>query len=259
MIRLLVIPFSTAEDVALGRYAVQAAHSTPGLVVALDAEGASRSAVGPRLVADVMQTTRGNGQSLAVIASDGAAGLLPEGPMAAPPVHRTLEDCLAAWTLDLGREDSLFMTLPARVDYIAPVRRFLVGLVRARHGDADAFPTEILVDELFLNAVENSPSDRNSFDVLFRCDGGELSMEVANVFDDTIDSARIMHRRLRSFDNSGDYLGERGRGLFLIARLADGLRIRSEPPDRIHVTVTRRLGRHAAVPGGGSDGPPEGR
>ena len=113
--------------------------------------------------------------------------------------------------------------------------------VRVLHGDADAFQVELLVDELCLNAVENSPSEQNSYDVHMKCEGFELHVDVTNTFDDSVDSARIMHRRLQSFDDSGDYLGERGRGLFLVARIADGLQIRSVDGDRIRVSVTKRL------------------
>jgi anti-sigma regulatory factor (Ser/Thr protein kinase) len=235
---------------------VQAAHGDAGLTVVLDLTAPDDVELPAGLLLEVHRTTSGNGQTLAILAHDGGLpGLAALRSAAGVSVHESLGDCLTDLTRTRPPDEPLRLTLPARVGTIAPVRTFLAETVRRRHGDADAFPVEILVDELFLNAIENSPSDRSSFDVAFCCDGGLLVMEVVNVFDDTIDSERIMHRRLRSFDDSGDYLGERGRGLFLVARLADGLEIRSEPPDRMRVVVTRRLGR---ADGSGASPRPEG-
>jgi anti-sigma regulatory factor (Ser/Thr protein kinase) len=72
-------------------------------------------------------------------------------------------------------------------------------------------------------------------------EGDEFKLEVTNSFDPGAEPERTMHGRLQSFDASGSYLGERGRGLFLIARIADGLQIRSLPGDRIRVVATKRL------------------
>jgi len=50
-----------------------------------------------------------------------------------------------------------------------------------------------------------------------------------------------LHSRLREFDASGAYLEERGRGLFLVARIADGLKIESGNA-WVHVHVWKDLG-----------------
>jgi anti-sigma regulatory factor (Ser/Thr protein kinase) len=245
--RFLVVPVTSAEDVTLARYTVQAAHALSGATVVLDlAEApASASADWEELLAEFARTTSGNRQDFVVLAShERLEELAPRTAATTKPERQaSLVDCLQALGPDpLAPRYGIDLTLPARMEYLAPVRTYLSGIVRQRHGSADAFRIEILVDELCLNAVENSPSGHNSYDVSFRLADGPVELDVSNVFDDTIDSERIMQRRLQTFDASGDYLGERGRGLFLIARLADGLEIKSLPGDRICVSVRKQLG-----------------
>lgn len=246
--RFIVVPLRVADDLAIARYTVPAARTSTGAILVIDiAEGADEAVVPSEVLEDFRRTAAGNRQQLVVVAEAGAWKALAGAPgapaeLASVGRHDDLAACLEAHG-PAGSEVELELVLPARLEYLGPVRRHLAGHVRRLHGDEDAFPTEILVDELCLNAVENSPSDRSSYDVSFRCGGAEMTLEVTNPFDDTVDSARIMHRRLRSYDDSGDYLGERGRGLFLVARIADGLSIRPLEGGRIQVTVTRRLGR----------------
>ena len=259
--RVLVVPLRVADDVALARYAVPAAHAESGAVVVLDLTACGGVQVDlDALIAECHRTVRGNAQRFVVLASreflEAAAPLAAArtqtgGPGPDMVREDDLEHCLA-WAAPAGdRVFSLLITLPARMEYLAPIRRFVSGVVRALHGEADAFQVEILVDELCLNAVENSPSDRSSYEARFQCEGDGVRLEVTNAFDESINSERIMHRRLQSFDASGDYLGDRGRGLFLVGRIADGLQIRSLPEGRIRVSVTKRMGRFAS-PGVGS-------
>lgn len=243
---ILVLPLAHADDAAIARHAVQAAHSRGALLIVLDVQAEGASDPDPALVSELAYTARGNSQRLALLCrqaerADLVAGI-DDAARSHVVFHEGLADCLEAEATE-PRSLALDLTLPARLAYLPTVRRHVAWLVRQRAGEDDAFPVEILVDELCLNAVENSPSDRSSYDLVVACEGDELTIEVTNVFDDRIDSARIMHRRLESFDDSGDYLGERGRGLFLIARIADGLEIRPLEPDRIRVSVVRRLGR----------------
>jgi anti-sigma regulatory factor (Ser/Thr protein kinase) len=233
--RFVLVPLRVEEDVALARHAVQAAHAEREATIALDLTAVDPAAPVdvPSLVAEFARTATGNGQVLEVIGG-------PERPMGARR-HADFATCLDQAMPLHGRAHAALLTLPARIETLAPVRAHLASIVRRLHGEADAFQVELLLDELCLNAVENSTSPRNTFDVAFRCEGHELAIDVTNVFDDSVDPARIMHRRLASFDDSGGYLGERGRGLFLIARLADGLQIRAVDEDRIRVSVTKRL------------------
>jgi len=146
-----------------------------------------------------------------------------------------------------GRPFEASIELPARLDYVSAVRRHLARGVAAASGGMGTFQVEILVGELCLNAVENSPSPSDMYEVRSRCEGPDLAIEVTNVFDATVDTERIMQRRVESFDDSGKYLGERGRGLFIVARIADSLNIRSLDGDRIRVAITKRLDKTPAA------------
>jgi anti-sigma regulatory factor (Ser/Thr protein kinase) len=246
--RFLIVPIRVADDVTLARYAIQAAHAEEGLLIVLDLTDA-RPGVVPdwaRLLQEFGRTAAGNRQQFVVLATEpglkelfAASGQGDQGTVLRR--HDHLVACLEALGPQAGDALAVELSLPARMSYLPFVRTYLSSLLRRAHGAANAFRIEILVDELCLNAVENSPSDQNSYELAFRCAGGVVEMDVTNVFDDSINSERIMQRRLKTFDASGDYLGERGRGLFLIARLADGLQIKSLEGDRIQVSVLKRL------------------
>lgn len=245
---VLLVPVRTEEDVALARHEVLAAHARRGLAVVVDLGelepvAASEAAA---LVEELARATLGNGQSLHVVGS----GLPLDGAgLGHVQRHVGFAEALEAAVPLGGKTHAVHLTLPARVEPLAAVRHHLAAIVRRQHGEADGFQAELLLDEMCLNAVENSTSSRNSYEVSFRLQGHELAIDVTNVFDDAVDPARIMHRRLASFDDSGRYLGERGRGLFLIARLADGLQIRPLDADRIKVSVTKRLRGTGPDPG----------
>jgi anti-sigma regulatory factor (Ser/Thr protein kinase) len=236
--RFVLVPIRVEEDVPLARHAVQSSHALRGAVLALDLGGLDPGVPipVPALVEEFAATAVGNAQRLVLVGAPGGIAL----PAGVEP-YADLSACFDATMPLEGRAHAALLTVPARVELLPHLRHHLGGVVRTLHGEADAFQSELLIDELCLNAVENSTSTRNTYDVAFRCENYELQLDVTNVFDDSVDPARIMHRRLASFDDSGGYLGERGRGLFLIARIADGLQIRSLDDDRIRVSVTKRL------------------
>jgi len=238
----IIIPLRVADDVPLARYAVQASHAAAGAAIVLDLSDvqAGEDVDLDGLINEFARTAEGNSQRLAVV---GPRAAIEGDDVARTTFHGDLVACLQGLGPVARRSFEVQLTLPARLDYLAPVRSYVAEAIRSLHGDADGFQVEILVDELCLNAVENSPSGYNSYEVRIRCEGHELEIEVTNVFDGSINSERIMNRRLQSFDDSGDYLGERGRGLFLVARLADGLQIRALDAERIRVVVTKRLGQ----------------
>ena len=247
MYRIMVVPIAIEEDVALARYAIQAAHASPGAVIALDLRhlDAVLAPQMPAMLDELARTAAGNAQRLVILAQEAAVAGAGDRP-----VLPDLRACLLAHAPVSGRSFGMELTLPARTEYLADVRTHVASAVRDQHGDPDGFQVEILLDELCLNAVENSPSPRSAYDVRIACEGHELQVDVTNAFDDSVDSEKIMHRRLQSFDDSGTYLGERGRGLFLVARIADGLQIRSIDRDRLRVTVTKRLGTRRNGEGG---------
>lgn len=239
---VMVVAISSDEELVLGRHAILAAHGRSGALIVLDlARLEPWDGFEPRAVlADLLRTTRGNRQELVALGSPSSLGLVG-GAADDVRFYPELATCLRIEAPLAGRAYGITITLPARIEHLAPVKQHLAGIVRALHGEAEAFSAEILVDELSLNAVENSPSSRNSFDLRLIDENHELVVEVTNDFDEAVDSMRIMNRRLQSFDDSGSYMGERGRGLFLIARIADGLQIRAVEGDRVRVTATKRM------------------
>lgn len=239
MKRVVVVPLHAEADLAHATAALESLRGEPPITIVLDLHDPSGLG-GPGRLRAFLEFTQGMAGAEGHEAH--VACPLPRPVGLAPiPWRPRIADCLAAAAPPSGPPVEVMLTLPARLEYLAPVRKHFAGIVRALHGDADAFQAEILVDELCLNAVENSPSTRSTYDVRFLCGGHELQIDVTNRFDAEIEPLRVMHRRLESFDDSGGYLGERGRGLFLIARIADGLQIRSLDGDRIRVTVLKRL------------------
>ncbi len=235
-VEVLVVAVSDEQDLILGRHEIVAAHARRGLHVILDLsdlepwQGLDLSSV----LRDLHATTSGNSQHLV---------LMGDGDDAAVPAFPDLSAALAHVAKPSGSAFGLTATVPARIAYVQHLRQHVVTAVRECHGEREAFQVELLVDELAVNAVENSPSSRSFWELRFALEHHQLLVEVTNDFDDLVDSARIMNRRLASFDDSGGYMGERGRGLFLVARMADGLQIRALEGDRVRVTVTKRLGR----------------
>lgn len=240
---VIVVEMRTEEDWVLSRHAVMASHGRTGALIVVDVsrlepwEGFDPCAE----IGELARTAQGNGQRLVALGQPTALGWDRCSASADVPFYPELATCLRLEVPAEGKSYGLLVTLPARLDHVAPVKQHLSSVVRRQHGDAEGFQVEILVDELALNAVENSPSSRSSYDLRFVLENHELILEVTNDFDEAIDSTRIMNRRLQSFDDSGGYMGERGRGLFLIARIADGLQIRAVEGDRVRVTVTKRL------------------
>jgi len=239
----LILHVRVEEDLVLARHDLVSAHGRSGACVVFDV-----SALEPwpeldpaACLEEWLRTTTAHRQQLAILGSPGALGW-DRSPVAHEVAfYPDLATCLKVEAPAVGGASAVEMTLPARVDYLPGLRQHLASVVKAQHGAAESFQVEILVDELALNAVENSPSSHNSYDLRFVLENHELLLEITNEFDEAVDSARIMNRRLQSFDDSGRYLGERGRGLFLIARIADGLQIRSLEGKRVRVTVTKRL------------------
>lgn len=243
-LRLMVVSLRRGDEVALARYAIQAAHARAGAVMLLDLREATGLDEGlPELLAEFRSTVQGNGQSLALLADPSTPG----APRAAG-LDGSFEDLGEALRTLLAPEGRVFrveLTLPSRVEDLPAVRGYLLDRHHQAHGEAEAFEVGILIDELCQNAIENSPSNLNYYEVAFDCAAARVQLEVTNIADDTIVPQRIMQRRLASFDDSGDYLGERGRGLFLIARIADQLEIRAGEDERITVVATKRV----AAPG----------
>ena len=237
-VEIIIVPVADDEELVLGRHQVMAAHARAGAIVALDLTELEPGEIDlPRVLADLVSTTSGNRQRLVVVGGKGADGGYADGGYA------DLATCLLAEAPVTGKAFGLIATVPARMSYVQPLRQHLVAAVRSCHGDKEAFQAELLVDELAVNAVENSPSSRNAWDLRFTLEHHHMLVEVTNDFDEAVDSARIMNRRLQSFDDSGRYMGERGRGLFLVARMADGLQIRAMEGDRVRVSVNKKMGR----------------
>lgn len=256
MNRFVVVPVRNAEDVSFARYTVQASHAAEGACLVLDLLDAPEAACDDwdALLAEFERTARGNRQTFAVLWHEEPCARLAPAAVAAGLVrHASLGACLAESRPPAEGELHALVTLPSRLDYVPEVKGWLAAVVRSRHGESDAFKVEIIVDELGHNAVDHSPSSHNFFDVAFRLRAHEIEIDVTNVYDDSLNTERIMQRRLKSFDASGDYMGDRGRGLFLVARLADGMQIRSLPGERVCVSVLKRLG---GGPGPGSDADP---
>lgn len=239
---VILVPVSSEEDLVLGRHAIQAAHALAGARVVLDLSALeSWPGLDVRtMLEDLRRTTAGNRQALVALGRPSSLGLAG-GAGDDVPFYGDLATCLRIEAPLAGRAYAIHLTLPARMDVLGPVKQHMASVVRALHGPPEAFQAEILLDEMALNAIENSPSSRNSWDLRFSIENLELGIEVTNDFDEAVDSTRIMNRRLQSFDDSGRYMGERGRGLFLIARIADSLQIRAVEGDRVRVTVKKRL------------------
>ena len=222
-----ILTLDGEEDAVLTRSHLLRLHSRPGAFLVLDLRRSRLDDPGA-LLEDLGRTARGNGQELRVL---GRTAPPPE------PDARGLEAALGESIPGLAFR----VSLPCRTEYLPELRRFFSARVSERFGEGCAFRFEVVMDELCLNAVEHSPSRDSRFEVECTTDGDTLHLVVSNEHPRQVDSSRIMTRRLREFDPSGTYMGERGRGLFLIARLVDGLNIRTGE-GRVQVHVWKEMG-----------------
>lgn len=233
---LFLIPIDRADELPIARYNVQAAHARTGACLILDLRRAEDiDTLLDALVTELRATAEGNGQTFALLGgaeSQAAAGL---------PRFTRIEDLLDELSPARTLPYALELVLPSRLEDLPAVRGFLADAVRRLHPQARDFELAILVDEICQNAIQNSPSNKSHYEVVCRMETDRVRLEVTNQAAESFPPERIMHRRLNSFDDSGEYLGDRGRGLFLIARLADEMDIRSGPDERITVAVTKRL------------------
>lgn len=232
---LLIIPLDRADEVPIARYNVQAAHARKGAWLLLDMRRATDlDSEQDALIEEFRATAAGNSQEFAVLGAAVAGG---EGV-------RHFTDLTEAMR-GLAPEDQLpyafELVLPSRIDDLPAVRTFLAETAGRLHPHAADFQLAMLVDEICQNAIQNSPSNKSHYEVLFRSDAERVRLEVTNQAAESFPPERIMQRRLDSFDDSGGYLGDRGRGLFLIARLADEMDIRAAGEERITVSVTKRV------------------
>lgn len=231
---LLIIPLDRADEAPIARYIVQAAHSRAGACLVLDLRRAGD--VEPllaELLAEFQSTAAGNGQDFAVLGG-------PEPPpVEGLPRFADLGEALTALCSGQHLPHEAELVLPSRIEDLPAVRSFLSDQARRLHPGAQEFELNVLVDELCQNAIENSPSNKSHYEVVFRTDEKRVRLEVSNQAAESFPPERIMQKRLDSFDDSGDYLGDRGRGLFLIARLADEMEIRTGADERITVAVEK--------------------
>lgn len=232
---LLIIPLDRTDEVPIARYNIQAAHSRAGAWLLLDLRRVED--LGPlqaELVEEFRRTTEGNSQHFAVVGP----------PVAGEEEVQHFPDLKAAIS-KLAPEDRLpyevELILPSRLDDLPAVRGFVADTAARLHPHAADFHLAMLIDEICQNAIENSPSNKSHYELLFRSDEQRVRLEVTNQAAESFPPERIMQRRLDSFDDSGQYLGDRGRGLFLIARLADEMDIRAAGEERITVSVTKRV------------------
>lgn len=237
---VLVASLATREDLEAARVAFEALPLGRENTLVLDAGqgAASMTALRDPVLLRLVKMATDADVAVHVVADPEAA--LPSA-LADVPRESSVVDALRTLLPMGSRTFQARVIVPARLDYLPPLREIVAEAIGAHHGSAEAFQVEILVDELCLNAAENSPSWTATYEVGVSCEGHELQVEVINTFDPATEPEQAMRGRLESFDDSGGYLGERGRGLFLIARIADGLQIRSLPGHRLRVIATKRL------------------
>lgn len=245
---VIVASFATREDVRSASAALEASSvgEETSLVLDVGVGGASAAALRDSGVSALVALAAERNAAVIVAAAAGVS--LPLALDRASRHDRVL-DALRQLLPPQSHGFHARITVPARVEYLPALRQVLAEAVIAQHGEAEAFQVEILVDELCLNAAENSRSWTDTYDIVAVCEGHELQVEVTNTFDAGAEPEQTMNGRLQSFDDSGGYLGERGRGLFLIARIADGLQIRQLPGDRVRVVATKRLRGEPSAPG----------
>jgi anti-sigma regulatory factor (Ser/Thr protein kinase) len=132
--------------------------------------------------------------------------------------------------------------LPCHTSYLPELRDLVSTPLAARFGGATAFHMGVIVEELCLNAIEHGPGGEDSRFEIEACleEDRILRLRVSNGPPRSDDRLPAMNEHLRRFDASGEYLEERGRGLFLIAQLSDGLKILAEK-GRISVCVWKEL------------------
>ena len=135
------------------------------------------------------------------------------------------------------------ISLPCKYKYLSEMRRFFYEIVNRRFEESDSFKVALIMDELCLNAVENSRSDRSRFDIEWFLANGTFTATVSNTSKDSGGSLEKMRRLLNNFDDSGSNLSGRGRGLYLVKEMSDGISLDPgrEERDRIFVTVEKRL------------------
>lgn len=129
---------------------------------------------------------------------------------------------LRGWKLQLG--------LPPLMRYVPAVRRFVAGRVGDRFGARAAFCMELVFDELYINAIEHGAPLPARIRCAVEIDGSVLRYKLRNRLQEPHagEADARMSERVQEFDDSGTYLGERGRGLFLVGSMMDGLSIQED-------------------------------
>jgi len=132
------------------------------------------------------------------------------------------------------------VSLPPLSRYVLAVRRFIAARARETWGERPGFGMELVLDELCLNAIEHGPPFPARFRVAVWVEGATLHYRVSNRHCPSAEPGPAMHSSLREFDASGNNLEEKGRGLFLVARIVDGLTVEGRDA-WIHVHVWRDM------------------
>lgn len=132
------------------------------------------------------------------------------------------------------------VALPPDPRYFRPLRHHVRSHCGRAHGDRAAFRMELVLDELCTNAIEHGPPGA-PVEVDLSYADGRIDYRVANRMEDPGATARQLRQLVAGFDATGSYLEERGRGLFLVVHLMDGMEIDGSG-DRLVLHVWKDLG-----------------
>jgi anti-sigma regulatory factor (Ser/Thr protein kinase) len=134
------------------------------------------------------------------------------------------------------------LDLPCRYRYLSEMRYFFYEIIRSRFEESDSFKVGLIVDELCLNAIDNT-IEESPFTVDWFLGDGKFHATVSNSCQRRSASLKRMRKLLDNFDDSGSYLEDRGRGLYLVKGISDWISFDpgKEDPDKISVSIEKKL------------------
>lgn len=137
------------------------------------------------------------------------------------------------------------LDLPCRYRYLSEMRYFFHEIIKSRFDESDSFKVGLIVDELCLNAIENTVGKNPSFTIDWYLGEDVFRAQVSNKCRRKSASLKKMRKLVDNFDDSGSNLDDRGRGLYLVKGISD--RISFDPgerePDKIRVSIEKKLKR----------------
>ena len=139
--------------------------------------------------------------------------------------------------MNIETSNRLSFSFPANVDYITLVREYLSALLIAEDfTEAFAYRSELVIDELWRNAIEYGTVSINSrVEVILYFYRDRLEMSVVNEGGTVLDLHNLQKKIARSTQKGEDTLG-----LSIIRVLVDSIEAQQLEDGRIAVSIVRK-------------------